>query len=101
MPVLCVCVFVCHHCLPCQGTMYGVLLNPPVLYGCQYRQAIGLFNGAKFIKLSSGISISLLHLTFVITFIVLLLLLLCMDVERNPGPVLPKLSKLNIYAMLM
>ena len=34
--VVCVCVFVCHHCLPCQGTMYGVLLNPPVLYGCQY-----------------------------------------------------------------
>ena len=62
----------------------------------QYRQAIGLFNGAKLIKLSSGISIALLHLTLVITFIVLLLLLLCMDVDRNPGPVPPKLSKLNI-----
>ena len=63
----------------------------------QYRQAIGLFNGAKFVKTVSRFSISLAYLSVMLIHALLLIMLLSGDIETNPGPNHnDKISKLSL-----
>ena len=63
----------------------------------QYRQAIGLFNGAKFVKTVSRFSVSLAYLSVMLIHALLLIMLLSGDIETNPGPNRnDKISKLSL-----
>ena len=61
----------------------------------QYRQAIGLFNNSKLIKSGFKIGLSVLSTTLIAVVISIVLLLLCGDIELNPGPV-QKLVNLSV-----
>ena len=63
-------------------------------YLSDYRQAIGLFNCVKFKVGTSTLCIRTSSLLILILFLTKLLLLLCQDVEMNPGPT--KLKQLSI-----
>ena len=61
----------------------------------QHRQAIGLFNNSKLIQSGFKICMSVLFTTIAATAISIVLLLLCGDIELNPGPV-QRLKNLSV-----
>ena len=66
-------------------------------YLCDYRQAIGLFNCAKFILSGLSVCITASSILLLFLFLTHLLLLLSNDIEMNPGPsTSTKLKQLSV-----